>query len=57
MLLPQGKAFRILSDRLYSIKGLLKCKDNFDTDKNEDNINNKTYIKKYIEMFFNFQTK
>ena len=57
MLLPQGKAFRILSDRLYSIKGLLKCKDNFDTDKNEDNINNKTYIKKYIEMFFNIQTK
>ena len=57
MLLPQGKAFRILSDRLYSIKGLLKCKDNFDTDKNDDNINNKTYIKKYIEMFFNIQTK
>ena len=57
MLLPQGKAFRILSDRLYSIKGLLKCKDNFDTDKNEDNINNKTYIKKYIEMFFDIQTK
>ena len=53
MLLPQGKAFRILSDRLYSIKGLLKKKDNIDNLKNEDDINKKEQINKYIELFFN----
>ena len=53
MLLPQGKAFDILSDRLYSLKGLFKCRDNFDSCKIEENFNNKEYIKKYIKIFIN----
>ena len=53
MLLPQGKAFDILSDRLYSLKGLFKCRDNFDSCKIEENFNNKEYIEKYIKIFIN----
>ena len=55
MLLPQGKAYRILSDRLYSIKELLKSKNHIDNHKNEDDINNKEQINKYIELFFDVQ--
>ena len=53
MLLPQGKAFDILSDRLYSLKGLFKCRANFDSCKIEENSNNKEYIDKYIKIFIN----
>ena len=53
MLLPQGKAFDILSDRLYSLKGLIKCRDNFDKCKIEENNKNKEYIEKYIKLFEN----
>ena len=55
MLLPQGKAFRILSDRLYSIKELLKSKNHIDNNKNEDDINYKKQINKFIELFFDVQ--
>ena len=51
MLLPQGKAFDILSDRLYSIKGLIKSKEHFDNYKTEKNTNNKDYIEKYVKLF------
>ena len=57
MLLPQGKAFRILSDRLYSLKELLKSKNHIDNNQNEDDINNKEQINKYIELFFDVQKK
>ena len=57
MLLPQGKAFDILSDRLYSIKGLFKCKNYFDNYKKdkEENIVDKNYIDKYIDLFSKIQ--
>ena len=55
MILPQGKAFDILSDRLYSIKGLIKRKDNFDDFKKEDDLNNKKYIENYINLFWKIQ--
>ena len=52
MLLPQGKAFNILSERLYSIKGMIKSRDNFDSHEiNKD----KKYISKYIELFLKIQ--
>ena len=52
MLLPQGKAFDILSDRLYSIKGLLKCKNNFDNSKSDkEDVIGKEYIEKFIKLF------
>ena len=52
MLLPQGKAFNILSERLYSIKGMIKSGDNFDSHEiNKD----KKYISKYIELFLKIQ--
>ena len=51
MLLPQGKAFDILSDRLYSIKGLIKSKEHFDNYKTEKYTNNKDYIEKYVKLF------
>ena len=51
MLLPQGKAFDILSDRLYSIKGLFTNKDHFDNYNTEENNNSKDYIEKYIKLF------
>ena len=37
MLLPQGKAYNILSNRLYSIKGIFRNNDKFD-DKIKENI-------------------
>ena len=51
MLLPQGKAFDILSDRLYSIKGLIESKEHFDNYKTEKYTNNKDYIEKYVKLF------
>ena len=54
MLLPQGKAFGILSDRLYSIKGLLKSKNNFDQYKKTEKPND---YKKYIDIFLEIQDK
>ena len=52
MLLPQGKAFNILSERLYSIKGMIKSRDNLDSHEiNKD----KKYISKYIELFLKIQ--
>ena len=52
MLLPQGKAFNNLSERLYSIKGMIKSRDNFDSHEiNKD----KKYISKYIELFLKIQ--
>ena len=54
MLLPQGKAFNILSERLYSIKGMIKSRDNFDSHEiNKD----KKYISKYIELFLKIQSE
>ena len=54
MLLPQGKAFNILSERLYSIKGMIKSRDNFDSHEiNKD----KKYISKYIELFLKKKKK
>ena len=54
MLLPQGKAFSILSDRLYSIKGLLKSKNNFDQYKKTEKTND---YKKYIDIFMDIHDK
>ena len=54
MLLPQGKAFNILSDRLYSIKGLFKSMKEYynglEEKKNED-------VDYFINIFLEIQKK
>ena len=54
MLLPQGKAYNILSNRLYSIKGLFRNNDKFD-DKIKENILEN--IKYFINIFIDVQKR
>ena len=52
MLLPQGKAYNILSDRLYSIKGLFKYKKEIDSNINQETMDDINYfINIFIEIY------
>ena len=59
MLLPQGKAFDILSDRLNGIRGLIKKRNefNFYEGNNNNNIDDKNHIEEYIKIFMDVQNE
>lgn len=54
MLLPQGKAYNILSNRLYSIKGLFKYTKEFNNKLDENTIKDINY---FINIFIELQQK
>ena len=53
MLLPQGQAFNILSNRMSNVQALFEIENGFDDIKEEDD--NKEEINKLIEIFLNNQ--
>ena len=52
MLLPQGQAFNVLSNRMSNVQTLFEIENGFDNIKEE---NNKEEIDKFIEIFLNIQ--
>ena len=52
MLLPQGQAFNILSNRMSNVQTLFEIENGFNNIKEEDN---KEEINKFIEVFLNNQ--
>ena len=52
MLLPQGQAFNVLSNRMSNVQTLFEIENGFDNIKEE---NNKEDIDKFIEIFLNVQ--
>ena len=54
MLLPQGYAYDVLSNRMNNVQTLLVIENGFDNIKEEEN---KEEINKYIDIFLDTQTK